>query len=98
MTHLVALRLPKKIRDDVDEIAKQEGKDRSSVMRELIALGMAEKSSERAVRLYSQGRVSAWKAASLAGVSLWEMLEILRSHGIEAQYGLRELEADLAAL
>lgn len=98
-THsLIALRLPKRITSSLAELAEEEGKDRSALLRELIALGIAEKSVEKAVRFYSTGRVSAWKAASIAGVSLWEMIEILRRRGVEAQYGLKELEEDLEAL
>lgn len=95
---LVAFRLPKELARDIDSLAVDEDRDRSALLREVIRLGMQEKLEAKAARLYSEGRVSLWKAASIAGVSLWTASEIMRERGIAAQYGPAELQEDLAAL
>lgn len=59
-------------------------------------IGLRDKLVEDALRAYREGNVSMWKAAKIAGVSLWEFVEILKVKGIEIQYGLKELEEDLS--
>ena len=51
-----------------------------------------------AIDMYSNGQVSLWKAARMAGISLWEMMEIVSERKIPAQYGRRELEKDSEAV
>lgn len=49
-----------------------------------------------ALELFRQRKVSAGKAAELAGVSLEEFMDISRQHGIEwASYTDEELEAEI---
>lgn len=95
---LVAFRLPKELAKNVDLLAEDEDRDRSALLREVIRLGVQEKLEAKAAKLYSEGRVSLWKAASIAGVSLWTASEIMRERQVTAQYGPAELEEDLSAL
>jgi predicted HTH domain antitoxin len=73
-------------------------KDRSEFIRELLVLGLHEKRLRRSIELYQQGKATVWKASRLAGVSLWEMIDILAARKVPAQYGPRELEEDVKAL
>ena len=73
-------------------------KDKSEIVRELIRLGIKERKIEKAVRLYKEGKVSASKAAEIADVSLWKMIEIFAERKVEAQYELKEFEEDIKAL
>ena len=43
-----------------------------------------------AIELYREGKVSLGKAAEIAGVSKWEMMEILASRNIPIQYDVEE--------
>ena len=72
-------------------------KDKSEIVRELIRLGIKERKIEKAVRLYKEGKVSASKAAEIADVSLWKMIEIFAERKVEAQYELKEFEEDIKA-
>jgi predicted HTH domain antitoxin len=98
MGEVISLRLPNETLKELEKIAKEEAKDKSGVIRELLALGLREKKLEKAIRLYREGRVTLWKAARLAGISLWQMMEVMRERKVEAQYGLRELGEDMKAL
>jgi len=40
-----------------------------------------------AVSMYTQGKITLWKAAEIMGVSLREMIEILENKGVEIQVG-----------
>ena len=97
VSETIALRLPPQTAKKLKEIAKKEGKDRSTLIRELLENGVKEKSLEQAVELYRTGQVTAWKAAQLAGVSLWAFYKILEQKGIIIQYSEHDLEQDLKA-
>ncbi|ASJ17399.1 hypothetical protein A3L04_10120 [Thermococcus chitonophagus] len=51
-----------------------------------------------AIKLYREGIVSLGKAAEIAGVSKWEMMEILASKGIPLQYSEEDLREDVKTL
>ena len=95
MSETITLRLPPQTAKKLKEIAKKEGKDRSTLIRELLENGVKEKSLEQAVEHYRTGQVTAWKAAQLAGVSLWAFYKILEQKGIIIQYSEHDLEQDL---
>jgi len=80
------------------KIADKEGKDRSSLIRELLERGIEEKNLDNAIELYQKGRVTGWKAAQLAGVSLWNFYKVLEERGVLIQYSEHDLEEDLKAL
>ncbi len=39
-----------------------------------------------------------WKAAMLAGVSFYEMMDAIKRHGVPLQYGVEDFEADVKTL
>jgi len=51
-----------------------------------------------AIELYREGKVSLGKAAEIAGVSKWEMMEILASKNVPIQYDVVDLERDIKTL
>jgi len=95
MSEPITLRLPPQTAKKLQEIAKKEGKDRSTLIRELLENGVKQKSIQQAVELYRAGQVTAWKAAHLAGVSLWCFYKILEEKGVLIQYSEHDLEQDL---
>jgi predicted HTH domain antitoxin len=97
MSELVSFRLPTDLQRELEIISREEDKDKSEIVRELIRLGIKERKIEKAITLYKEGKVSASKAAEIADVSLWKMIEIFAERKIEAQYGLKELAEDIKA-
>jgi len=97
LSETISLRLPRETAKKLREIADKEGKDRSTLIRELLEHGVKEKSLEQAVELYRTGQVTGWKAAQLAGVSLWIFYNMLGEKGVLIQYSERDLEEDLKA-
>jgi len=95
---LISFRIPLKVDIEIGEMASFEDSDKSKLLRELIVLGIRERKLERALKLYSDGKVSLWKASRLADYSLWKMIDVLRERKISIQYGEKELREDLKAL
>jgi predicted HTH domain antitoxin len=95
MSESITLRLPPQTAKKLKEIAKKEGKDRSTLIREFLENGVKQKNIEHAIKLYQTGQATAWKAAQLADVSLWIFYKILEEKGILLQYSEHDLEQDL---
>lgn len=95
---LMTFRLPIEVDKEIEKLASLEDTDKSKLIRELIVLGIKERKLEEALKLYIQSRISLWKAARLADLSLWKMMEIVKERKIPAQYGEKELKEDLKAL
>ena len=98
MTDAISLRLSEETLRKLDDLSTREGKDRSTLIRELLEKGIKEKDLDNAVEKYKRGEATGWRAAQLAGVSLWNFIKVLDERGVLLQYGERDLERDLAAL
>lgn len=71
----VNLRLERGLIDSLDELANREGVDRTEMARRILVDGMAQARLNRALRDYADEKVTAWKAAEYAGISLYDMLD-----------------------
>jgi len=98
MPENISLRLPQDTIEALDEIARKERKDRSTLIREILDEGIKEKRVDLAVELYRRKEATGWQASKLAGVSLRKFYEALQTRGVLLQYDERDLEEDLKAL
>jgi len=78
----VTLRLDRGLLDMIDNLARDEGVDRTELVRRLLADGLAHRRMEAAIGEYAAGRRSAWSASALAGVDLYEMLDRIAEAGV----------------
>jgi len=97
MTEIVSTRVSDDLAKDLSKIEEVEKADRATVVRKLLAASVAEWKKEYALKLYSQGKVTLWRAARFAEVTLREMMELAAERGIEFKYTLKDLDEDLAA-
>ena len=94
MTEIVSTRVPDNMAKDLEEIEKEEKADRATVVRKLLAKAITEWKLERALVLYSSGKVTLWKASKIAGLTLWEMMEIVRDRKVSFQYAYEDFRED----
>lgn len=78
----VTLRLDRGLLEIIDNLANDEGLDRTELVRRLLSNGLAHRRMELAISEYGAGRRSAWSASELAGVDLYEMLDRIAEAGI----------------
>jgi len=97
LSETISLRLPRETIKKLRELADKEGKGRSALIREILENGVKEKNIDYAVELYRKGQITGWKAAQLAGVSLWSFYKILAEKGVLIQYSEHDLEEDVKA-
>lgn len=88
----VNIRLDRRLLDELDRLAALEQVDRSDMARRLLDAGMTSYRGDMAMREYRKGNVSAWRAAEMAGVSLYEMLDRIRQEGIPYELDPEVLE------
>jgi predicted HTH domain antitoxin len=97
MTEVVSTRVSDKLARDLKEIEKEEQSDRATTVRKLLTRAIKDWKMEHALRLYHEGKVTLWRAARLAEVSLREMMEKAAQKGIEFKYTEKDLEEDIRA-
>ena len=90
-----SVRLPKEIVEEIEKLSKEEGIDKGTLIRKLIAESLREYKIKRALELYREGKVSLWKAAEIAGITYREALEELKKRNIPFRYDLDDLEVDI---
>jgi predicted HTH domain antitoxin len=82
----------------IDEVSKEEGMDRSTVIRRFLMKAVKEWLIERSLEDYEQGKVTLWQAAERCGLSLWEIVIEARKREIHVPYTLEEFKEDLKGL
>lgn len=91
----VTARLPRDMLREVEKLAKKLKVDRSELIRRLLDFALQQKRIEEAVRAYQEGKVTLWKAAEMAGLSLREMMELARVRKIAVSYTIDDLRRDV---
>ena len=94
MTEIVSTRVSEDMAKEIKEIEKEEKSDRATVVRKLLARAIADRKLERSLELYSSGKVTLWKASKIAGLSLWEMIEIVKQRKISFQQSFEDFRED----
>jgi len=82
----------------IDEVARREGMDRSTVIRRFLMKAVKEWLIERSLEDYEQGKVTLWQAAARCDMSLWEMISEVKKREVHVPYTLEELREDLKGL
>jgi len=80
---------------EVERLAKKLKVDRSELIRRLLDFVLQQERIEEAVRAYQEGKVTLWKAAEMAGLSLREMMELARVRKIAVSYTIDDLRRDI---
>jgi len=92
----VAARVDKKIERFISDIMKTDGLDKSSTLRKLLEKGIDQWRLERAIDALRSGKATLSKAAEMAGISLYEMVDIVREKKIDyIHISKADLEEDL---
>jgi|Deesub1362B_J571_1020462.scaffolds.fasta_scaffold02966_9 predicted HTH domain antitoxin len=90
-----SVRLPKEMIEEIERISKEEGVDKGTLLRKLVAESLNEYRIKKALESYRDGRISLWKAAEIAGITYREALEELRKRNIPFRYDVEDLRADV---
>ena len=93
----ISIKSPEDIIGIIKEIEETEQIDRATAVRKLLAKAIEKWKEERAIQLYRDGKVTLWRAAGMANLSLREIMKIVAEKGIEMHYTEKDLEEDINA-
>jgi predicted HTH domain antitoxin len=86
----INLRVPEEVASDLDQLAEQAHATRIDVARQILLAGVAARKRAHALELYRQGRASKSKAAEIAGISLWELMDLIGREETPNTYTLQD--------
>ena len=95
-TVLTTVRLPEKIVKVLDERARKENLDRTTILREFLEEAIRNWKIEDAAKLYKEGKVSLSEAAKISELSVGEMMDELMRRGIKSDLTVEEYKESLA--
>ena len=92
-------RVPVVIMSEVENIAREEHTDRSSVVRKLLDRAIRNWKLEKASKMYSDKKVTLEMAAEIAAVSVREMVNYLEEKELEiGNLSAEDLEEDITEM
>jgi len=95
----ISLRVEDSMVGDLEEVEKSWQADRSEVVRRLLVRSLQEWKVEHALEKLRAGKISLGKAAQQCGVSLWEMLDLVKAQQVNwTSYSKEDLEKDVGVL
>ncbi len=99
MADTISVRFDKGMQKDLLKIEKRWHTDRSEAIRRLLANAVQEWKVENCIEEIKEHNLSVGKAAAECGVSIWEILDILKEKNVDwTGYNKEDLEKDLALL
>ncbi len=88
-------RVEDKLAKNIDQIAKEEGINRSTIIRRFLMASVKDWQIEKNLKEYEAGKQTIRQSAEKCGISLWEAIEEAKKRKIRAPYTSEELEEDM---
>lgn len=91
----ISVRLDKDTLKEVKFLMEEYRTDKSEVMRRLLDKGLKQAKLEKVLELLRRHKISIGKAAKLAGVTIYEMIELCKKNEVHIGYTKEDLKRDL---
>lgn len=93
-TKTLNIRVEEEITRDLDRVADYYATTRAGLLKKIVEEGLREAILRYAADMYANREVSLERAAEIAGISLFEMLDYLRKKNIFGQRSVRDIRED----
>ena len=77
MSKILSTRVGRETEEELRFYMRAEKVDKATAMRKLLELGVQGWRREMAVQLLREGKATVWRAATVAGVPLWDFISLL---------------------
>jgi predicted HTH domain antitoxin len=91
----IATRVDRELFSKIKRIQEDMQADRSVAIRRLLEEGARHYELKRAIELLREGKVTVSKAAEIAGVSIWDLMETMRIKKVPIPYTAEDLRKSL---
>lgn len=92
MSERLSIVIPSDLNDEIERLQKILKMDKSTVIRHLLSKSIQEVKIETALDEYKRGKVSFGKAAEIAGINLWEFIDVCHSQKINLELTEEDVE------
>jgi len=90
--------IPNEMKDEIDKLKDVYKEDQSSLIRRLLWKSIKQEKLELALKDYIEDKISLGKAAELANLSIWEIIDELKKRKITFNYKLSEAQLEIERL
>lgn len=97
-TRFLGARIEPEIYEIINKAAQEENLDKTSTLKMLIKEGWKGIKLKKALQHYEKGLISVDKAASLAGITVSEMMGLIAANGVKSEETLEEYKAGVKLL
>lgn len=94
----MGIRLPKELLEIIEEKAKEDNTDKSTVIRQMLATAIKEYQKEKATQLYKKGKITITAAAKMANLTIHEIIDYLIKSGYKAEYTMEDFRREIELL
>lgn len=91
----IAARVDEDTLAQIKEIEKETRADRSEVIRRLLDEGVKQYQLKKAIGMLREGRTTVSRAAEIAGISIWDILDVMHAKKIPIPYSAEDLRRSL---
>jgi len=98
MGNKLSIVIPNKMKDEIDKLKEIYKEDQSSLIRRLLWKSIKQEKLELALKDYVEDKISLGKAAELANLSIWEIIDELKKRKITFNYKLSEAQLEIENL
>ncbi len=95
MSERISFVIPRHLKKSLRELQELTGEDQSTILRRVVDRGLSDARMDIAVDRYAKERVSLEQASVIAGVSLWRLLDELRTRDVALKYSRADAEAEI---
>ncbi len=97
-SQVISARLPKDRIKQIEQIAHEEKVDKSTILDRALEHYTKEWTLKKALELYRNGKITLSRAAEIAGLTIWEIIDALEERKIVLQYDAEDFEEDMKTL
>ena len=90
--------IPEELKKEIDNLKEMYKEEQSSLIRRLLWRSINEEKTDFAIKEYLNEKISMGKAAEIAGISIWEMLDELKKRDITLKYKISEAQSEIENL
>jgi predicted HTH domain antitoxin len=97
VSEVIATRLDNALAKEFREIEAEMKTDTSEAARRLLAQGIRAYKRERVLKLLGAGKMTVARAARELGISIYELLDLVKREKVAVSYGIDDLRRDAEA-
>lgn len=94
----VSIIIPEDLKKEIDKLRKIHNEDQSSYMTKLLWKSVTQEKLEYALKEYLDDKISMGKAAEIAGISVWEMLDELKKRKFTLNYRITDAKKEIETI